>query len=130
MIRAAIIQGGVVTRVANLDPESEWQPDAGFEAVPCGPEVGPGWTYDGEDFIAPPQPDPPRRLIDKSVVQERVNAIGKLDDVMALLNSQAIYFARWFVPGWTEVYFDDADLLAILAAVGCTPAQIETITAP
>lgn len=59
MIRTAIVRGGVVFNVTLLDPDGEWQPDEGFEAIPCGPEVGPGWTYDGEEFIAPPQPEPP-----------------------------------------------------------------------
>ena len=76
------------------------------------------------------EPAPPRRLIPKSVVQERVNAIGKLDEVLAILNSQSIFFARWFAPDWPNVYFDDEGLLQILSAVGCTPDEIETMTAP
>jgi hypothetical protein len=71
---------------------------------------------------------PVRHLLPKSVVQERINAIGKLGDVLTVLNSQPIFFARWFAPDWPNVYFDDEALLAILAGVGCTPAEIETIT--
>jgi hypothetical protein len=72
----------------------------------------------------------PRRLIRKDIVQERVHALGKFNDVWALLQSQPILLARWQVPSWPEVYADDEGLLTMLAAVGCTPAQIETITAP
>lgn len=76
-------------------------------------------------------PAPQRRLIPKSTVQERVNATGKLDAVLALLLApgNAIYYARWFAPDWPNVYFDDPGLLLILGAVGCTAPQIATITA-
>lgn len=71
-----------------------------------------------------------RRLIPKSVVQERANAIGKLDALMAALMANPLYFGRWFAPNHPNVYFDDPDLLAMLAAVGCTQAQIDAVTAP
>lgn len=82
-------------------------------------------------FEAARQADPPpRRLIAKSVVQERVHAIGKLGDAFAALNAQPILFGRWFAPDWPNVYFDDEALLALLAAIGCTQAEIDAITAP
>lgn len=59
MIRTAIIRLGHVVNVTLVDPEGEWEPDEGFEAVPCGDEVGPSWTHDGEAFIAPPSPPEP-----------------------------------------------------------------------
>lgn len=73
---------------------------------------------------------PPRRLIKKSVVQERVNDIGKLGTVLAALNAEPLYFARWFAPDWPNVYADDEGLLAVLTAVGCTEGEIAAITAP
>lgn len=74
-------------------------------------------------------PEVLRRLLPKSLVQERVNNIGKLDDVLALLMApgNAIFYARWFAPDWPNVYYDDAGLLSILGAVGCTPTQITAI---
>ena len=91
--------------------------------------AGIGCTWDGEAFVLPPAPTPPRRLIKKSVVQERVNAIGKLGTVLAALNAEPLYFARWFAPDWPNVYFDDPAMLALLSAVGCTQGEIATITA-
>lgn len=73
---------------------------------------------------------PPRRLIPKSVVQERAYAIGKLDELMTALQANSLYFGRWFAPDWPEVYADDAGLLEMLTAVGCTPEQIAEVTAP
>lgn len=74
-------------------------------------------------------PPPERRLIKKSVIHERVNDAGKLDAALAALQSNAILYARWFAPDWPEVYFDDPDMLTLLAYIGCTPEQIAQITA-
>ncbi|MEI9964361.1 MAG: hypothetical protein WDM92_06315 [Caulobacteraceae bacterium] len=82
-------------------------------------------VYDTQDA-----PAPPRRLIAKSVVQERVDAIGKLGDALTAMLADPISFARWFAPDWPNVYADDTGLLAMLAAIGCTPDQIAAITAP
>lgn len=76
-----------------------------------------------------PEPEPVRRLIAKSVVQERMHAAGKLSAALAALQSQPIFFARWFAPDWPNVYFDDEGLLTVLAAIGCTEAEIAAITA-
>ena len=75
----------------------------------------------------------PRRLIPKSVVQERVNAIGKWGAVIGALmpgGVPSIYYGRWFTPDHPNVYADDPDLLAMLRAVGCTAEQIAEVTAP
>ena len=74
-------------------------------------------------------PGLPDRPFKKSIVQERVNAIGKLGTVLAALNAEPLYFARWFAPDWPNVYADDEGLLAVLTAVGCTEGEIATITA-
>lgn len=76
-----------------------------------------------------PAPPAPRRELPKSTVQERVNAVGKLDEAFAVLNAQPIYFGRWFAPDWPNVYADDEGLLAVLADAGCTADEIATITA-
>lgn len=75
-------------------------------------------------------PIQPRRLIPKSVVQERMNDIGKLGAAFAALNSSPIFFGRWFAPDWPNVYFDDEGLMQILSAIGCTEAEVAAVTAP
>lgn len=102
-----------------------------FKATAAGevqftPEEETAWAAWQEEQANRP---PPRRLIPKSTVQERVAAVGKLDAVMAVLLSQPLYFSRWFAPNHPNVYFDDEDMLAMLNAVGCTEAQIADITA-
>jgi hypothetical protein len=74
-----------------------------------------------------------RRLIAKSVVQERVNALGKWAAVAALLYTNGlpnIYYARWFAPDWPQVYADDPSMLALLTYAGLTADEIATVTAP
>jgi hypothetical protein len=74
-------------------------------------------------------PDPPRREIPKSTVQARLAAIGKFDAVFAILLAQPVFFGKWFAPDWPNVFFDDADMLMLLAAAGCTEGEIAVITA-
>lgn len=115
---AAVGQPGPLPAdLAELDAE---------QLVRAGEHV-PAWR--GYGFVAVSPPDPPRRLIPKSLVQERVHDVGKLELALAALNSDAISFARWFAPDWPNVYFDDPGLLAILEAIGCTAEEIEMITA-
>ena len=103
------------------------------------PHLEPGdWAVaDGDKWIKttedpnPPTlpPPPPAALLPKSLIQERVNDLGKLQQVFAILNSQPIMFARWFAPDWPNVNADDAGLHQILAAVGLTDEQIAQVTA-
>lgn len=84
----------------------------------------------GVTVLPDPEPEPTRRLIPKSVVQERMNDIGKLGAAFAALNSNPIFFGRWFAPDWPNVYFDDEGLLSILTAIGCTEAEVASVTGP
>lgn len=94
------------------------------------------WTdealgYHGFGYFPVTLPDPPgpRREIPKSTVQARLADIGKFDTVFAILLAQPIYFGRWFAPDWPNVFFDDADMLTLLAVAGCTSEEIAVITA-
>lgn len=105
----------------------------GDDTPPEG-EVFAGWAAQLEDVDGVPTrvatfAVPARRLIAKSVVQERVDAEGKMGDALTALLSQPLQFARWFAPDWPNVYADDEGLLMLLAAIGCTEGQIATITA-
>jgi hypothetical protein len=94
------------------------------------PEDRAAW---GVTWVDEPEPEPvpePRRLLAKSAVHERMNALGKLGAAFAALQSNPIYFGRWFAPDWPNVYFDDEGLLDVLGAIGCTEADIATVTAP
>lgn len=106
---------------------------AGAAEVICG--IPPALAREGVSTFGYHEiadPDAPRRLIRKSVVQERAEALGKFADLFALLLSYegGIHFGRWFAPDWPNVYFDDPAMLTLLDAVGCTSEEIATITAP
>lgn len=58
--RYAMIRGGVVENVVLWDGETDWNPGADWTVTDCPSEVGPGWTYEGGEFIPPPivEPEP------------------------------------------------------------------------
>jgi hypothetical protein len=61
MTRTAIINGQTVENV--ILAGDNWSPPEGVEAVECGPEVGPGYTYADGVFTAPePPPAEPVRV--------------------------------------------------------------------
>lgn len=65
-----------------------------------------------------------RRKIRKSVVQARLIDAGLMDAAKAALESNSTYFARWFAPDQPEVYADDPDALALLAAIWADPEEV------
>jgi hypothetical protein len=70
-----------------------------------------------------------RRTVRKSTLIRRTHDAGVLPAIMAILDMPANVYAkaRWWSPDWPEVYHDDPDMVAILAAIG---ADVEAITAP
>lgn len=111
-----------------LEALSKPTPADGELLVEGAPELVSGvWR---ETWTAEESEDAPRRLIPKSIIQERVNDIGKLELVLTALESQAILYARWFAPDWPNVYYNDGAMLFLLGAVGCTSEEIAVITAP
>jgi len=68
-----------------------------------------------------------RRMVRKSVVQARLIDAGLMDAAYAALTANSAHFARWFAPDHPEVYADDPDALALLAAI---EADAESVMAP
>jgi hypothetical protein len=81
-------------------------------------------------------PDPPRRLIPKPVLLERVRAEGGdlLSNVYSIMyaptDEARDALTRWNMPGYPDVYFDDADTLGVLTLAGASEEQKARITAP
>jgi len=65
-----------------------------------------------------------RRMIRKSLVQQRLIDAGLMELAYAALTSQPAAFARWFAPDHPEVYADDPDALAMLVAIGADAAVV------
>jgi len=57
--RYAVVDGksGLVVNTTLWDGESEWTCGAGLVVIPSD-EAGIGWSYNGENFTAPPEPEP------------------------------------------------------------------------
>jgi hypothetical protein len=55
--RWAMIRDGIVENVCNWDGlTTTWQPPDGVQMQQAPDHVGIGWTYDGVDWTAPPEP--------------------------------------------------------------------------
>lgn len=78
------------------------------------------------------QAAPKRRLIRKSVVQDRLIAMDKIKPILNVLRADGneAYYVKWFAPDWPRVYFDDPDMLTLLGVISLTADQIATVTAP
>jgi hypothetical protein len=57
--RYAVIENGLVTNVALWDGVTEWDGSTSTVLLPADSPVGPGYTYDGTTFTAPPSPPSP-----------------------------------------------------------------------
>lgn len=71
----------------------------------------------------------PRRQLPKSTVHARLTAVGKLAAAFAIIQGDPSLFGQWFAPDWPNVYVDDAGLLQVLQAAGCTADEIAQVTA-
>lgn len=71
-MRYAIIEGGVVANVA-LAEDPAFPEEQGW--IACPDEVGPGWTFDGQEFAAPaPNPIPPSPALIDAERDRRIDA--------------------------------------------------------
>ncbi len=59
MSRYAIVESGVVTNVIIWDGQGDFFPSMTVILLLDDSQVGPGYTYDGTTFTAPPSPPPP-----------------------------------------------------------------------
>ena len=60
--------------------------------------------------------------IPKLAIVDRLIALGKLTDALTALNSDAIKKARWDAS--TQIALDDADVIAVLTALGIDASQV------
>ena len=60
--------------------------------------------------------------IPKLTIVDRLIVLGKLSDALAALNADATKKARWDAA--TEIASDDADVIAVLTAIGVEPNTV------
>lgn len=80
--------------------------------------------------VADPLPPVVRPELPKSTVVSRLNTIGKLAAVFAVIQSSPLLFGLWFAPDWPNVYCDDADVLSAFSAAGLTADEVSQVMAP
>jgi hypothetical protein len=95
---------------------------------------GDGVIYIAEWRSSLPQPSeteieaaeaaPPRRMLRKSTVQQRLIDVGLMDAAHAALWADKAAYARWFVSDHPKVNADDPEALALLEAIGADPDVI------
>lgn len=82
------------------------------------------WREQGnapDPYVAP---EPPRRLVAKSLIVERLNAAGKLPLVKAALDANLYARERWYAADKPAVYVNDPEVLGLLTAIGADPDVI------
>lgn len=109
---------------AHVAAHAERWPDAFVVKAPEGNVAD--WWVEGRTVTVQP-PAPPRRMIRKSIVEQRLRAAGKMDAAFALLLKSGDAWTRWYSREHPDVYADDPESLALLEAIG---ADAETIMAP
>ena len=127
-MRTAIVKGGTVVDVVMWDGQSSWAPPAGSQAVACGDNVGPGFTYAGGAFTAPAAvANVPQQV---SALQARV-ALSRA----GLLTAVEAFMASTAATAETKIFWQYADPIdrnhvlvkAIGAQLGLTDAQIDAL---
>lgn len=90
-MKMAIVRDGIVENVI-VPPEGEWDAPEGVELIECadGAFVGPGFTYDGQDFVAPVIVPPVPEEVTMRQAQLALlqyGLIGAVEEVIASLPS-------------------------------------------
>ena len=90
MARYAIVRNGKTENVCAWDGDAaKWAPPEGAIAVDIeGRSVGPGWTYDGQDFT-PPAPEPVQvtlsELLEQYHTPDQLAALRRADELSKAL---------------------------------------------
>lgn len=90
MARYAIVRNGKLENVCAWDGDTtKWTPPEGAIALDVeGRSVGPGWSYDGQDFT-PPDPEPVQvtlsELLEQYHTPEQLAALRRADELSKAL---------------------------------------------
>lgn len=124
-MRYALVADGMVENIIWVENPDDYDPGEKVIALATD-EVAIGWLYVNGQFEAPPPPPEPRKLVAKSVVQQRIIDKGPqyMTQALEMLQSNAVYFARWFAPDHPAVYCDDPDAIGLVNALGLDPNEI------
>jgi hypothetical protein len=77
------------------------------------------------EYVAPePEEEPEVRVtIPRMEIIERLDALGKFEDALTALQSDAKLYQRWLALN-DGVYIDDADMITLLTEIGVDPTTV------
>lgn len=122
-MRLAEVDAGIVVNVIEVDPAAVPDWAAGW---PEAGEAGPGWTWDGEAFTPPPEPETPLSEVRAAAIASINSAIGqaRTEFITDLPGQEMLYLVKEDEAGR---FINDPD--ADLADYPLTSAEIG-ITGP
>lgn len=129
---AVLDENGTVIETRDLGPTPvAVKPGRVLPLVEDKPELGTDQTYGtptyevGPDQVIAHYPVVAiRRTVAKSLIITRLNEAGKLAAARQALNADIYRRERWYAPDKPDVFADDPEALALLAAIGADPAII------
>lgn len=126
-MRQAWIRGGFVEGVAVVgeswqEPKSAeyWVPPEGTTSAECDETVGPGWSWDGSVFTAPPLPAPPA-LTHNDVNRER-DRRNNQGQALVLNSGKAVSIATATREDFDNINFSADTALTMIAKTEPTAA--------
>lgn len=128
-----INEDGTATVYSNLANEPDSLLRLGWIRAPDKPPPETGkyvaWLNNAWQQIGLTPERPARPELPKTTVMQRVFDLGFEEQVAALFAANFKLQARWFAPGWPNVYCDDPELLVALTAMGMTAEQKAQVVA-
>lgn len=127
-MKYAVIQNGVITNFVEWDGASPWTPPTSATVAPFSGTGDIGWLWNNG---TPVNPNPPAaappvvpQFIQRSQGIRQLNAIGKLSQALAVLNSATpLQQQLWYSPTWGR---NDPDLTGLAkSALGMTDTDID-----
>lgn len=136
MSKFALVDAGLVREVIVVPPgtamlRDRFHPDVLAKLVTIPPtmvaQVGPGWRWDGSAFIAPLLSPASPTYIQAGVIRERMEAVGKWDEMAALLfalmpTNPGLVFKLLTLTEGVDV--NDEQARALIAQAGADPNTI------
>jgi hypothetical protein len=118
---ALVNKSGEIVGRTLWDGVSAWSPGDGLTALEETTPMAIGGKVVGGGYVAPETPaptlPPPRVLLQKSVIIDRLQEAGLLEKAYSVLNEQDLYTQqRWLVRD--AVYVDDPTLVGLLKNLG------------
>ncbi len=79
------------------------------------------WGVTVEEVADPAPPEPPRKMVEKWAVMERLTD-AQLEQALSLMTARQK--EKWRMPGRPNVFADDPEVVGLVKAVGADPEKV------